>query len=135
MLRDLYSKFDIEISRVVFHVGDRAYNNELHAISVTIPAMLSRWHMDTDSWVSLRVVFGEEQNKLYKSQLNAEGRIEISSYGEILNASTEENYVEAIQNLENHIIEKFHDKEMWINFSRYLEKESTFYNKLCVGVW
>ncbi|RKF81931.1 hypothetical protein GcC1_020025 [Golovinomyces cichoracearum] len=110
-------EYEIELPRVIFHDRDRACINALHAIFPTTSTMLCRWHMDTDVRAWLRVAFGEEQDGLYKSQLNAEGRMAFSSYEKILNATTEEN------------------KEIWANFSRYLEKEWLPHKKLCVRAW
>ncbi|RKF83463.1 hypothetical protein GcC1_002030 [Golovinomyces cichoracearum] len=90
--------------------------------------------MDTDVRVWLCLAFGEEQDGLYKSQLNAGGRITFTSCEKILNATTEEGYVGALEKLEN-LFANRDSKDILANFARYLKKEWLPYKKLCVRAW
>ncbi|RKF63149.1 hypothetical protein GcM3_141010 [Golovinomyces cichoracearum] len=90
--------------------------------------------MDTEVRVRLRVAPDEEQDGLYKSQLNAEGRMAFSSYEKILNVTMEEEYVGASEKLLNHSTNR-DSKEIWANFARYLKKEWLPHKKLCVRAW
>ncbi|RKF53565.1 hypothetical protein GcM3_217020 [Golovinomyces cichoracearum] len=57
-----------------------------------------------------------------------------SSYGKILIATTEEEYVGALEKLETHSTNQ-DSKEIWANFARYLKKEWLPHKKLCVKAW